>query len=60
MAVLIDNLELVEGRIARAVQRAGRSRADVTLIAVTKVFPAETICDAYAAGLRDFGENYVQ
>jgi pyridoxal phosphate enzyme (YggS family) len=29
-------------------------------MAVTKVFPAQAICDAYALGLRDFGENYVQ
>jgi pyridoxal phosphate enzyme (YggS family) len=58
--VLIENIEKVEERIARAAQRAGRIRDEITLIAVTKVFPATAILDGYAAGLRDFGENYVQ
>jgi len=42
------------------VKRAGRQRSDVTLIAVTKKFPAEVTCQAYELGLRYFGENYVQ
>lgn len=58
--VLKDNLQAVEERIARAAARAGRKRADVTLIAVTKVFPAPAILEAYELGLREFGENYVQ
>ncbi len=58
--MLLENLEKVEDRIARAAQRAGRKREEITLIAVTKVFPAAAILDAYSAGLRDFGENYVQ
>ena len=41
-------------------KRAGRQRSDVTLIAVTKKFPAEVTCQAYELGLRYFGENYVQ
>ena len=53
-------LDAVEERIQQAVQRCGRSRGDVTLIAVTKVFPASVIRDAYELGLREFGENYVQ
>ena len=53
-------LDAVEERIQHAVQRCGRSRGDVTLIAVTKVFPASVIRDAYELGLREFGENYVQ
>ena len=44
----------------RAAQRAGRSRADITLLAVSKKFPAERLAIAYRAGLREFGENYVQ
>ncbi len=40
--------------------RAGRRRCDITLIAVTKVFPAEVIREAYVEGVRHFGENYVQ
>ncbi len=58
--MLRERLEKVEERIERAVARAGRRRSDVTLVAVTKKFPAEIICEAYALGLRAFGENYVQ
>ena len=50
----------VEERIVRACQASGRRRDDITLVAVSKVFPAEAILEAYEAGLRDFGENYVQ
>ena len=53
-------LDAVEERIQVAVQRCGRTRSDVTLIAVTKVFPASVILEAYELGLREFGENYVQ
>lgn len=53
-------LEVVESRIQTAVNRSGRPRDQVTLVAVTKVFPASAIRDAYELGLRDFGENYVQ
>lgn len=38
----------------------GRRREEITLVAVSKVFPAQAIREAYALGLRDFGENYVQ
>ena len=47
-------------RIDRAAVRAGRDASAITLVAVTKVFPASVIREAYKAGLRDFGENYVQ
>ena len=46
--------------MAAAAARAGRKRTDILLLAVTKKFPATAIRDAYALGLRDFGENYVQ
>ncbi len=55
-----ERLARVEERIRRACERAGRRREDVTLVAVTKVFPAEVIRAGYEAGLREFGENYVQ
>lgn len=58
--MLKDRLQEVEERIAKATSAAGRRREDVTLIAVTKVFPASVIGEAHEAGLRDFGENYVQ
>ncbi len=47
-------------RIATACARAHRDPASVHLLAVTKVFGPEAICDAYALGVREFGENYVQ
>ena len=60
MTELQGNISAVEERIARACARAGRDRSEVKLLAVTKIFPAEVICEAWAAGLREFGENYVQ
>lgn len=53
-------LDEVENRIAKAAASAGRRRDEITLVAVTKKFPASVIKQAYALGLRDFGENYVQ
>jgi pyridoxal phosphate enzyme (YggS family) len=58
--VLRENLSQVEERIELACARAGRKRSGITLVAVTKVFPASAIRDAWELGLRDFGENYVQ
>jgi PLP dependent protein len=58
--MLRERLEQVEQRIQNAVHRAGRRRSEVTLIAVTKKFPAQITREAYELGLRHFGENYVQ
>ena len=55
-----ERLALVEERIERAAQRCGRKRQDITLVAVSKKFPAERLAEAYRAGLREFGENYIQ
>jgi pyridoxal phosphate enzyme (YggS family) len=60
MDTLEQRLAEVKLRIARAAERARRDPAEITLLAVTKVFPASVIRAAYALGLRDFGENYVQ
>jgi PLP dependent protein len=57
---LKDRLDTVMERIEAAAARAQRSAADIRLIAVTKVFPAAFIRNAYELGLREFGENYVQ
>jgi pyridoxal phosphate enzyme (YggS family) len=57
---LADRLDLVRGRIERACARSHRDPASVRVLAVTKIFGPETIRDAWAAGLREFGENYVQ
>lgn len=53
-------MRAVEARVARAVERSGRNRSDVTLVAVSKKFSAERLREAYQAGVRQFGENYVQ
>jgi len=58
--VISENLARVDERIEQACRDAGRRRDEITLVAVTKVFPAAVIVEAYEAGLRDFGENYVQ
>ena len=50
----------VRERIERAARAAGRAPESVPLMAVSKTKPAELIREAYAAGQRDFGENYVQ
>lgn len=50
----------VRERISRAAARAGRRAEDVRLVAITKTQPAEVVRAAFAAGLRDFGENKVQ
>jgi pyridoxal phosphate enzyme (YggS family) len=55
-----ENFSAVQERIVIAAQRAGRRTDEITLIAVAKTHPAETIRMAYAAGLRHFGENRVQ
>jgi len=55
-----ENVAFIRERIAAAAMRVGRSGDDVALMAVTKTYPAELIREAYAAGLRLFGENRVQ
>jgi pyridoxal phosphate enzyme (YggS family) len=57
---LPERLSQVEERIHAAVARAGRQRSNITLVAVTKKFPADVIREAHGLGLRHFGENYVQ
>ena len=54
------NLERVRERMKAACLRSGRNPEEVTLIAVSKTRPYEAILEAFAAGARDFGENYVQ
>lgn len=55
-----ERLKAVEERIQQATARSGRSRSEITLVAVSKKFSAQTIRSAYGAGLREFGENYIQ
>src|SRR5436305_15274802 len=55
-----ENIAVIHERIARAADRAGRNPDSVTLMAVSKTVEPERIREAYAAGLRVFGENRVQ
>src|SRR3954449_12968159 len=56
----VANLHEVRAQIARAARDCGRDPAAITLVAVSKLFPAEDIAPVLAAGQRVFGENYVQ
>ncbi|MGB9407501.1 MAG: YggS family pyridoxal phosphate-dependent enzyme [Terracidiphilus sp.] len=60
MAPLAENLERLEAAIEQACRRAGRSRAEIELMAVSKTCPAATLAEAAALGLTLFGENRVQ
>lgn len=55
-----DRLDATKAAIARAAQDGGRDPADVTLVCVTKTFPAEDVIPLLEAGHRVFGENRVQ
>jgi pyridoxal phosphate enzyme (YggS family) len=59
-SAISSSLEAVRRRLAAAEAAAGRIPGSVRLLAVSKTFPADTIQEAYAAGQRAFGENYVQ
>ena len=57
---IAENLAAVEKRISAACARAGRKRSEVTLVAVSKTFPADRVSEAIAAGATNIGENRVQ
>ncbi len=57
---IADNINSINQRIGDAARAVGREPGDVTLVAVSKRHPAESIREAYDAGQRDFGENYAQ
>ena len=60
MSGVAERLAAVRARVDAACARAGRSPSDVALLAVSKLQPEEAIREAYAAGQRQFGENYAQ
>jgi len=60
MSTIAENIAKVGARIREAAQASQRNFADIGLLAVSKTKPAEAIREAHAAGLRDFGENYLQ
>ena len=57
---LAANLAQIRDLIANACRRSNRSESEVALMAVSKMHPAAAVIEAYAAGLRLFGENRVQ
>lgn len=60
MSTIADNIALVVSRIRAAEKAARRAEHSVQLLAVSKTKPVQALREAYAAGLRDFGENYLQ
>ena len=60
MSMVVENLAEVEKHVQEACDRAGRSRDEVTLIAVSKTKPVSMIEELLPGGTRDFGENKVQ
>ncbi|MHB8158823.1 MAG: YggS family pyridoxal phosphate-dependent enzyme, partial [Desulfocucumaceae bacterium] len=52
-----ENIVKLRGEIARAALAAGRNPADITVVAVTKYVPVETITMAIGEGIADLGEN---
>ena len=60
MESIVDRLQQVSQRVATACEASGRLSQSVTLLAVSKTFPAEAVRQAHAAGQQAFGENYVQ
>jgi pyridoxal phosphate enzyme (YggS family) len=57
---IAENIASIYERIERAARRARRDEREITLMAVTKTVAPERIREAYAAGIRVFGENRVQ
>ncbi len=60
MTQIAQNLNLVQQRIADAALRAGRNPNEITLVAVSKTFPADAVLAAHELGVRHFGENRVE
>lgn len=60
MSTIAANISTLGARIRTAAETAQRDPATIGLLAVSKTKPAEALREAYAAGLRDFGENYLQ
>ena len=58
--MIAENLAEVRKNIEEACRTAGRDSSEVTLVAVSKTKPPADLMEAYEAGVRDFGENFVQ
>ena len=60
MSDIADRINQVRERIDAAARRAGRNPEEITLMAVSKTHPAQSVVSAYQAGIRIFGESRVQ
>ena len=60
MIGVTENFRKIQDLLAKAAVDAGRSADQIRLLAVSKKKPADAVLEAYAAGQRDFGENFVQ
>lgn len=60
MTNIFKNIKNVEQKIVRIAEQTQRNADDIQLLAVSKTKPVSQIKEAYQAGLRHFGENYVQ
>jgi len=60
MTTIASNLQAVRDAISAAANQAGRHADDVSLLAVSKTFPAEAVREAYLSGQTRFAESYVQ
>ena len=59
-STVAENVAAIHERVEQAAKRAGRKASDVTIVGVSKTFPAERIREAFELGIRHFGENRVQ
>jgi pyridoxal phosphate enzyme (YggS family) len=59
-SVVAENVAALQERVEKAAGRARRKASDVTIVGVSKTFPAERIREAFESGIRHFGENRVQ
>lgn len=60
MGMIYNNLQTVRAQIGAACAQCGRNPDEVALLAVSKTMAADAVRQAYAAGQRQFGENYIQ
>ncbi len=60
MTDIAKNIAIIEERVDASAKKTGRSRSDVTIVAVSKTVDAYAVGQAEEAGIQDFGENYVQ
>jgi len=58
--MIAENLLKIKENVADVCQRCQRNIDEITIVAVTKIFPVETIQETIRIGMKEFGENFVQ